>query len=216
MIGVHINTILDFKEHLAHITKDVRLIAKTLARRKLSPPYKTLVIEQLLKSKYHATHLGVFTDRQLTEIDRILNKALRLATGILHNFPTEGVQRPTKEMGLGLPSIRDRATQMGIEHLLNNMNKDTERGYLAYSHTHRLLSQFNHWPNEALESNPLKLPTLRVLRLASTITNLSLDNLPPLTRDNAIATSIRQASQAIDDNRHHKRHTIQATMGSKE
>ena len=144
MLGVHINTILDFKEHLTHITKDVRLIAKTLARRNLSPPYKTLVIEQLLKSKYHATHLGVFTDRQLTEIDRILNKALRLATGILHNFPTEGVQRPTKEMGLGLPSIRDKATQMGIEHLLNNMNKDTERGFLTYSHTHRLLTQFNN------------------------------------------------------------------------
>ncbi len=114
MLGVHINIILDFKEHLAHITKDARLIAKALARRKLSPPYKTLVLEQLLKSKYHATHLGVFTNRQLTEIDRILNKALRLATGILHNFPMEGVHRPTKEMGLGLPSIRDRATQMGI------------------------------------------------------------------------------------------------------
>jgi hypothetical protein len=182
MLGVHINTILDLKEHLAHLTKDVRIIAKTLARRNLSPPYKTLVIEQLLKSKYHATHLGVFTDPQLTEIDRILNKALRLATGILHNFPTEGVQRPTKEMGLGLPSIRGRATQMGIEHLLNNMNKDTERGYLTYSHTHRLLTQFNHWPTEALESNPLKLPTLRVLRMASAITNLHLDNLPPLTR----------------------------------
>ena len=150
MLGVHINTVLDFKEHLAHITKDVRLLAKALARRNLSPPYKTLIIEQLLKSKFHATHLGVFTDPQLTEIDRILNKALRLATGIIHNFPTEGVQRPSKEMGMGLPSIRERATQMGIEHLLNNMNKDTERGYLAYSHTHRILTQFNQWPTEAL------------------------------------------------------------------
>ncbi len=81
MLGVHINTVLDFKEHLAHSTKDVRLIAKALARRNLSPPYKTLIIEQLFKSKYHATHLRVFTDPQLTEIDRILNKALRLATG---------------------------------------------------------------------------------------------------------------------------------------
>ncbi len=97
MLGVHINTVLDFKEHLAHITKDIRLIANALARRNLSPPYRTLTIEQLLKSKYYATHLGVFTDRQLTEIDRILNKALRLTTGILHNFPTEGVQRPTRQ-----------------------------------------------------------------------------------------------------------------------
>ncbi len=144
MLGVHINTILDFKGHLEDITKDVRLLAKALAKRKLSPPYRTLVIEQLLKSKYHATHLGVFNDRQLTDIDRILKRALRLTTGLLHNFPTEGVQTPTKEMGPGLPSIRDRAIQMGTEHLLNNMNKDSERGFLAYSHTHRILKQFNH------------------------------------------------------------------------
>ncbi len=124
MLGVHVNPTLYFREHLAHITKDVRLLAKTVAKRNLSPPYKTLVIEQLLKSKYHATHLRVFTDRQLTEIDRILNRALRLATGLLHIFPTEGVQRPTKEMGLGPKSIRDRATQMGTEHLLNIMNKN--------------------------------------------------------------------------------------------
>jgi hypothetical protein len=150
LLGVHINTTLDFKEHLAHITKDVRLLAKALAKRKLSPPYKTLVIEQLLKSKYHATHLGVFIDRQLTYIIRILNRALRLATGLLHNFPTESVQRPTKEMGLGLPSIRDRSIQMGTEHLLNNMNKGSERRFLAYSHTYKILTQFIHWPTEAL------------------------------------------------------------------
>ena len=44
MLGVHINTILDFKGHLAHITKDVKLLDNALAKRKLSPPYKTLVI----------------------------------------------------------------------------------------------------------------------------------------------------------------------------
>ncbi len=114
MLGVHISTTLDFREHLTHITKDVRLLAKALAKHKLSPPYKTLVIEQLLKSKNHATHIGVFNDKQLSEIDGIINKARRLATGLLSNFPTEGVQRPLKEMGLRLSSVRDRATQSGI------------------------------------------------------------------------------------------------------
>jgi len=98
------------------------------------------VIEQLLKSKYHATHHGVFNDRQLTKIDGILNRAFRQANGLLSNFPTEGVQRPPKETGLGLPSIRDRATQMGIEHLINTMNTDTERGFLAHTHTLRILT----------------------------------------------------------------------------
>jgi hypothetical protein len=42
---------------------------------KLSPSLKTLAIEHLLKSKYHATHLGVFNERQLTTIDEMINKA---------------------------------------------------------------------------------------------------------------------------------------------
>jgi hypothetical protein len=106
-LGVHINPILDFIDHFMHITKDVRKLAKALTNRKLSPTYKTLVVEQLLKSKYHATHLGVLNDRQLTTIDGILNKTMRQAIGLLPNFPTEGVQRPQKELGLGLPSIKE-------------------------------------------------------------------------------------------------------------
>ena len=113
----------------------------------------------------------------------------------------EGVQRPPKEMGLGLPSVRDRAIQMGIEHPINTMNKDTEQGYLAHSNTLRIPTQFKHWPTEALESNPLRLPTLRKLRLASTIKDLELDNLPPLLHSNDIAASLRAASHAVDDAR---------------
>jgi hypothetical protein len=74
MLGVHINPMLYFREHFLYITKDVNKLAKALAKRKLSPPLKSLAIEQLLKSKYHATRLGVFNERQLTAIDGILNK----------------------------------------------------------------------------------------------------------------------------------------------
>ena len=116
---------------------------------------------------------------------------MRQAIGLLPNFPTEGVQRPLKELGLGLPSIRERATQMGAEHLATTTNKDTERLYLAHAHTLRLLIQFGHWPTEALESNPLKLPTLRILRLASTIRDFAMDYLPSLQLENKIATSLR-------------------------
>ena len=90
---------------------------------------------------------------------------------------------------------------MGVEHLICNMNKDIEKGYLAHSHALRILTQFNLWPTEALESNPLKLPTLRILSLASTIKGLELENLPPLLNNNDIATSLRAASQVVDDAR---------------
>ncbi len=61
---------------------------KALKKRKLSPLLTTIAIEQLLESKYHATHLRVFNERQLTTIDGILNKAMRQAIGLLPNFPT--------------------------------------------------------------------------------------------------------------------------------
>jgi hypothetical protein len=208
MLGVHINPMLDFREHFLHITKDVKKLAKALAKRKLSPPLKSIAIEQLLKSKYHATHLGVFNVRQLTSIDGIINKAMRQALGLLPNFPTEGVQRPMKETGLGIFPMRDIATQMGIEHLTRVMNKDTEREFTAHAHVHRILSQFNHWPQEALESNHLKPRTLRILRLASNILGLEYDCLPHLHHDNAITTSIREASRAVENARQVKRTTL--------
>jgi hypothetical protein len=44
MLGVHINPMLDSKEHFHHITKDVKKLATTLAKRKLSPSLKSLAI----------------------------------------------------------------------------------------------------------------------------------------------------------------------------
>jgi hypothetical protein len=82
----------------------------------------------------------VFNERQLTTIDGIINKAMRQALGLLPNFFAEVVQRPLKEAGPGLSHMRDRATRMGIEHLTRIMNKDTERGFPAHAHVHRLLS----------------------------------------------------------------------------
>jgi hypothetical protein len=136
MLGVQINPMLDFRDHLRHITTEVRTLARVLTKRRLSPNRKQLVIDQLLKSKYHATHLGIFTDTQLNTIDKILNKAARQALGLTPSFPTEAIHRPTKEMGLGYAPLKHKATQMGIEHLTNILNKPTDRGYLAFAHTH--------------------------------------------------------------------------------
>jgi hypothetical protein len=154
-------------------------------------------------------------ERQLTTIDEILINAMRQALGLLPNFPTEGLQRPLKEAGLCLFPMRDRATQMGIEHLTRVMNKDTERGFTAHALVYCLLSQFNHWPQEALESNPLKLPTLRILRLASNIPGLVYDRLPSLHHDNDVATSIREVSRAVDNAHQEKRTSLQGLLGTK-
>jgi len=48
MLGVHINPMLNFREHFLHITKDVKKLAKALAKCELSPPLKPMAIEQLL------------------------------------------------------------------------------------------------------------------------------------------------------------------------
>jgi hypothetical protein len=72
MLGVQINPMLDFRDHLKHITTEVRQIVRVLAKRRLSSNKKQLVIDQLFNSKYHATHLGILTDSHLDTIDKIL------------------------------------------------------------------------------------------------------------------------------------------------
>jgi len=53
-----------------------------------------MAIDQLRKSKYYATHLGLFNERQLTTMDGILNKAMRQALDLLPNFLSEEIKRP--------------------------------------------------------------------------------------------------------------------------
>ena len=96
MLGVQINPMLDFRDHLKHITTEVRKLARVLTKRRLSPNRKQMVIDQLLKSKYHATHIGIFTDSQLNTVDKILNKAARNALGLTPVFPTGATHRATK------------------------------------------------------------------------------------------------------------------------
>jgi len=158
-----------------------------------------LVIDQLLKSKYHATHRGIFTDPQLNTIDKTLNKADINALGPTPIFLTEAIHRLTKEMGLGYLPIRNKATQMGIEHLMDILNKPTDRGYLAYAHTSRVATTYQHWQKEAYEANQAKLPTLRVLSYVHNITGAELEHIPNLQTPNHIAISLRAASREIDE-----------------
>ena len=52
MLGVQINSVLDFRDHLKHISTEVRKLARVLTKQQLSPNRKQLMILQLLKSKY--------------------------------------------------------------------------------------------------------------------------------------------------------------------
>jgi len=87
---------LDFRDHLKYITTEFRKLAWVLTKRRLYPNRKQLVIDQLHKSKFHATHIGIFTYSQLDTIDKILNKARKNSLGLTPNFPTEAIHRPTK------------------------------------------------------------------------------------------------------------------------
>lgn len=94
---------------------------------------------------------------------------------------------------------------MGIEHLTRSTNKNTERRFTAHAHAHRIISRFNHCPMEALETTTLKLPTLRILRLASTVSGLELEKLSGLQQDNETATNIKSASRTVDKTRQDKK-----------
>ena len=79
------------------------------------------------------------------------------------SFPTEAIHRPTKELGLGDEPLKDRATQMGIDHIPKILKTTTERVHIAFAHVTRTATGFQHKLKEAHETNPAKIPTLRIL-----------------------------------------------------
>ncbi len=88
---------------------------------------------------------------------------------------------------------------MGIEHLMDILNKPTDRGCLAYAHATRVANTYQHWPKEAYEANQAKLPTLRILSFVNNITGAELDHIPNLQTPNFIAISLRAASKELGE-----------------
>jgi len=96
------------------------------------------------------------------------------------------------------------------------LNKPTDRGYLAYAHTSRVSTTYQHWPKEAYEANQAKLPTLRVLSYVHNIAGAELGHIPNLQAPYRIAISLRAASKEVDGIRAKQRETIPKNLPPKE
>jgi hypothetical protein len=121
-----------------------------------------------------------------------------------------------KEMGLGYAPLKDKATQMGIEHLMEFLNRPTDREYLAHAHASRVATNYQHWPKEAYEANQAKLPTRRVLSYIQHIAGEELEHIPSLQASSHIATNMRAVSKEIDENRASRREYIPANLPPKD
>jgi hypothetical protein len=97
---------------------------------------------------------------------------------------------------------------MGIEHLVDILNKPTDRGYLAYAHTSRVSNTYYHWPKEAYEAAQANLPALRVLSYVQNIIGAELEHIHNLQTPNHIANSLRAAFKELDEIRTKKRENI--------
>ena len=96
------------------------------------------------------------------------------------------------------------------------LNKPTDRGYLAYTHTSRVATTYQHWPKEAYKANQAKLPTLRVLSYVQNITGAELEHIPNLQAPNHIAICLRAASKEVDEIRANQRENIPKNLPPKE
>ena len=96
------------------------------------------------------------------------------------------------------------------------LNKPTDRGYLAYAHTSRVATTYQHRPKEAYKSNQAKLPTLRVLSYVQNITGAELEHIPNLQAPNHIAIILRAASKDVDEIRAKHRENIPKNLPPKE
>ena len=201
MLGVHVNPLLDFRQHYLHVTSDVRRIASALRHRPLSPYRKQKVVDQLLKSKYHAIHLGILSKQHLLAVDRCINAATRKAQGLTPSHPTEGIYAKAEDFGLDRHSIAERIIQLGAAHLNKSMNRPTDRGLISYKHVHHITAKYMHWPTESLDHPSANLPTLRLLSHIYSLPGIEYLNIPRLWLTNPIADTIRAASQTTDKTR---------------
>ncbi len=96
------------------------------------------------------------------------------------------------------------------------LTKLTDRGYLAYAHTSRVATSYQHWPKEAYEANQAKLLTLRVLSYVHNITRAELAHIPNLQAPNHIAINLRAASKEVDEIRAKQRENIPKNLPPKE
>jgi hypothetical protein len=93
-------------------------------------------------------------------------------------------------MGLGYPPLKDKATQMGIEHITVALNKPTDRGYIVFAQVHKVARKYQHSPKEAHEANQAKLPTIRILSHIQNIPGAELESMPKIQAANHIATNL--------------------------
>ena len=119
-------------------------------------------------------------------------------------------------MGLGYTPMKDRATQMGIEHVTEIINKPTDRGYIAYAHTTRVANTYHHWPKEAYEATQARPTTLRVLSYIKNIPGAELENIRNIQTQKQIAITIRTASEEVDRNRATQRQPIPKNLQTKD
>jgi len=119
-------------------------------------------------------------------------------------------------MGLGYSPLKDKATQMGLEHLMDILNTPTERSYLAYAHTLRIATTYQNWPKEAYEANQAKRPLLRILSYVQNITRAELENIPNLQAPNHIATSLRAALKEVNGIMANRRDNISTHLPPKD
>ena len=105
---------------------------------------------------------------------------------------------------------------MGIEHLIEILNKPTNWGYLAYAHTSKVATTYQHWPKAVYEANQAKLSTLQVLSYIQHIAWVELEHIPNLQAPNHIAKSLRSATKEFDENRARRRENIPTNLPPKD
>ena len=112
--------------------------------------------------------------------------------------------------------MKERATQMGIDHITEIILKDTDRGYLACAHTKWVANTYQHWPKEADEATQARLPTLRVLSSMRDIPGAELEHIRNIQTQYQIANTILAASEEVYRNKATQRQHIPKNLQTKD
>ena len=133
--------ILNFNQHYQELTREVRAMSQILRKTKLGSHRKLRIIDSLLLAKFHTIHLGVFNPAQIKHINTIINSATRQSLGYTPSLPVQAIHNVQEQYGLGRSHVQARAASLGTKHMIQLINKPTQRGVWQQQHIQALLGK---------------------------------------------------------------------------
>jgi hypothetical protein len=119
-------------------------------------------------------------------------------------------------MGLEYSPLEDQATQTKIEHMMEELNELPDIGYVAFSHTNKVVHIYQSTLAKDTRGQPSQTPNTPYPLVHPNHTGSGTGTHSNIQAANHIASNVRYATQDVDNHRPARRQHINKNLEPKE